>query len=124
MIDKSRYKSYNPKVQDYISNVIDCLEQDYGNIPDSWSISLDLICDQYSIYIEALEDIKTRGIITKGRTGEMVKNVSFVIMDRASATIRDLLKSFALTPLSKSKMKQLDNASSLSEDDYLESLCE
>lgn len=40
---KSIYYKYDTRVQEYMQNVIDCLEQDYGKIPASWRVSLDLI---------------------------------------------------------------------------------
>ena len=129
MIDKNRYNSYQKEVQDYISNVIDCLRQDYGNIPDSWAISLDIICDQYSIYLDALKDIKKRGPVVPGRsyekTGECVKNPAFSILDRCTQTITNLLKSFSLTPMSRAKMKslkQIEDTEDDKEEKYLDSL--
>ena len=43
---KKIYSKYDKQVQDYMQNVIDCLKQDYKNIPSSWRISLDLIADK------------------------------------------------------------------------------
>lgn len=124
MIDaKTIYKNYPVKVQEYMDNVIKCLIDDYGNIPAAWRISLDLIADSYSLYLDCLDDIKNRGVVTKGRTGEMVKNVSFSILDRTSTTITNLLKSFSLTPLSRAKMRALTkNEDPENLDDYLDSL--
>ena len=45
---KSIYYKYDTRVQEYMQNVIDCLEQDYGKIPASWRVSLDLIADNYN----------------------------------------------------------------------------
>ena len=125
MLDaKIIYNNYPVRVQEYMENVIQCLYDDYGNIPDAWRISLDLIADHYNIYLQCLDDIKKRGIVMKGRTGEYVKNCSFTILDRSAATMRELMKSFCLTPMSKAKMKAAGFFSDEEEkeDDYLESL--
>jgi len=129
MISKDRYKDYPESVQNYIGNVIDCLRQDYGNIPDSWAISLDIICDNYVIYLDAMKNIREKGTVTPGRnyekTGECVKNPAFSILDRCTQTITNLLKSFSLTPMSRAKMKSLKQIEDIEDDKeekYLESL--
>ena len=92
------YKDYDSRVQEYMQNVIECLEQDYGKIPSSWRVSLDLIADNYSIYLQAKDEIQ--------------KDKMF---------LKDLLKSFALTPMSKSKMKRLEE-DDIDADKYLDEL--
>lgn len=120
---KTIYKDYDKRVQDYMVNVIKCLEQDYGKIPESWRVSLDLIADNYSIYLEAMDNIKQNGLLRKDSQGRTFKNQCVMIMNAAQMQLKDLLKSFALTPMSKSKMKHLEDTDKFNEEDYLDELC-
>jgi phage terminase small subunit len=105
---KTLYKDYDKKVQDYMQNVIDCLKQDYKEIPTSWRISLDLIADNYAIYIKAKDAVLKEGLIRKDAHGRTFKNQSFPLMMNTQQILIKLLSSFALTPMSKSKMKSID----------------
>lgn len=105
---KKIYKDYDEKVQEYMQNVIDCLKQDYKEIPASWRISLDLIADNYAIYLEAKNNVLKEGLIRKDSHGRTFKNQSFPLMMNTQNIIMKLLSSFALTPMSKSKMKSID----------------
>ena len=118
---KTIYKDYDLRVQEYMNNVIKCLKEDYGRIPESWRVSLDLIADNYALYLDAMDDIKKNGLLRKDAHGRTFKNQCVQIMNSAQTHLCDLLKSFALTPMSKSKMKMLETSSE-SEDEYLEDL--
>ena len=106
---KELYKDYDKKVQEYMQNVIDCLKQDYKEIPTSWRISLDLIADNYDIYTKAKKDIDENGLLRKDSHGRTFKNQCFPLMTAAQDHIIKLLSSFGLTPMSKSKIKNFDS---------------
>lgn len=122
---KILYKDYNTRVQEYMNNVIKCLEEDYGKIPESWRISLDLIADNYSLYLQAMDDIKKNGLLRVDNAGRTFKNQCYTIMNSAQLNLRDLLKSFSLTPVSRAKMRALTKNDFYegSEEDYLNDLC-
>ena len=105
---KKIYSKYDKQVQDYMQNVIDCLKQDYKNIPSSWRISLDLIADNYAIYRKAKNDVMENGLLRKDTQNRTFKNQSFSLMMATQNVIMRLLSSFGLSPMSKSKMKNMD----------------
>ena len=105
---KKIYSKYDKQVQDYMQNVIDCLKQDYKNIPSSWRISLDLIADNYAIYLKAKNDVMENGLLRKDTQNRTFKNQSFSLMMATQNVIMRLLSSFGLSPMSKSKMKNMD----------------
>ena len=116
------YSEYSKEVQDYMNNVIKCLHEDYGDkIPESWRISLDLIADNYEIYLKAKNDIMNNGLIRTDNQGRTFKNQNVAIMNVAQRNLTDLLKAFALTPMSKSKMKAF-KADEETADDYVDFL--
>ena len=115
------YSTYDKRVQEYMKNVMDCLEQDYGKIPSSWRISLDLIADNYSIYLKAKDSIEKENLFNTDAKGNTYRHPAYSVMNQAQSQLKDLLKSFALTPMSKSKMRQLDE-DDIDADEYLERL--
>ena len=113
---KQLYKDYDTKVQEYMQNVIDCLKQDYKEIPTSWRISFDLIADNYAIYIKAKDAVLKEGLLRRDNHGRTFKNQCFPLMMNTQQILIKLLSSFALTPMSKSKLKNFDSDEDLFED--------
>ena len=105
---KDIYKGHNQKTQEYMQNVIDCLIQDYKTIPSAWRISLDLIADNYDMYLAAKKDLEDNGLVRKDPYDRVYKNQNFMVMNTCQNTIINLLKQFSLTPMSKSKIKKFD----------------
>lgn len=102
---KPIYKDYPTEVQEYMNNVIKCLEQDYGVVPESWRVSLDLIADNYNLYLTCKKQINEEGLVRKDPAHGTFKHPLFPVMCEAQRQLKDLLKSFSLTPMSKAKMK-------------------
>lgn len=115
------YSNYSSEVQQYMNNVINCLIEDYGKIPESWRISLDLIADNVDIYLKAKKDIDENGLFYEDLAERVQRNPAYTVMTTAQTKLTDLLKAFALTPMSKSKMKAF-NASEETSDDYIKYL--
>lgn len=105
---KEIYKDYLPKTQEYMQNVIDCLKQDYKEIPSSWRISLDLIADNYDLYLKAKEDLDKTGLQRETLRRGFYKNPNYQIMNQSQNMVINLLKQFKLTPMSKGKLKEYD----------------
>ena len=108
MNTKEIYKNYPVEVQEYMQNVIDCLVQDYKKIPSSWRVSLDLIADNYNIYLKAKEDVNKNGLLRIDNQGRAFKNQCYAIMTTSQQCLTKLLSNFALTPMSKSKIKNFE----------------
>lgn len=103
------YSNYPQEVREYMSNLVNCLKKDYGSIPTSWRISLDLIADNYSIYLKAKQDVDKEGFITEDRAKRERRNQNLNIMNAAQDRIIKLISAFALTPMTKGKLKKPDN---------------
>ena len=103
------YKNHSEKTQEYMQNVIDCLKQEYKEIPSSWRISLDLIADNYDMYLKAKKMLDDKGLVNEDKYERVYKNHYFQMMNTCQNTVINLLKQFALTPMSKSKCKNYDS---------------
>ena len=112
----SVYKGYDKQVQDYMTNVIDCLKEDYKTIPSSWRVALDLIADNYDIYLKSKALVSEQGLSSTDSKGRLTVNPSLKVMNTAQDKIQKLLSSFALTPLSRSKLKNLEQSGDLYEE--------
>lgn len=106
---KDIYKNYDKRVQDYMQNVIDCLIQDYKNIPSSWRISLDLIAMNADLIFKAQDDLNKNGLLRTDDLKRTFKNQNFQILMNAQTAIVKLLSTFGLTPMSKSKLKNFNS---------------
>nr|DAR40357.1 MAG TPA: terminase small subunit [Caudoviricetes sp.] len=104
---KKLLKDCNEEVRDYMESVMLGLLDDYGQIDDSYYASLRLIRDNYEIYTECYDAIKSNGTVEKDNQGRQVKNRHFTAMWEAQRNLQALLKAFAFTPMTKSKMKAL-----------------
>jgi len=123
---KDRYNKYPEKVQEYMSSVVDDLTRDYGEgWPSSWLISLDILADHLSLYVEAIEQIKKNGTSHVNREGRQVKNPNITVLSNAMSEIRDITKQFAFSPIQRSKLKALETADAdMIKDNYINSLTE
>jgi phage terminase small subunit len=123
---KDLVRDVEPEVADYMLSVMKCLIDDFGGIEDSFYISLKFIRDNYIIYNTAMKALRSEGLLRKDSHGRTFKNQNWSIAKDAERAISDLLKSFACTPMSKSKMKNLDargaQNANFSTDSYLREL--
>lgn len=104
---KEIYSNYDKRTQEYMQNVIDCIEQDYKHIPSSWRITIDLIAMNFDMLLEAEKDIHKRGLIVKNKYNS-TKNPNIQVFNSAQSQIMKYLSTFGLTPLSKTKLKNFD----------------
>ena len=119
---KDYFKIYPKEVSDYMNDVIDVLVQDYGAINPSWRVSLRLIADWYKVYVDAKKDIDDNGLMMTNRRGETARNASIITMQNASNNVVSLLKAFAATPMSKTKMKALDKEAVVDDQAFIDAL--
>ena len=112
------YQDHDKRTIDYMEFVVEQIKKDYSVVPSSWRISLDLIADTLDIYFKAIDDINKYGIFKIDDKQRMSKNGAVAIQNVCLQNISKLLSNFGLTPMSKSKMKNLDGL----EDDTLENL--
>lgn len=123
---KKQYDNEPDAVKEYMSDLVDQLVSDYGTIDPSWTVSLDMICDWYNVYVQARDDIKTTGVSFLSSRGDYRPHPSFSAMNTASSQIQKLLSTFAASPYQKSKMKSLESRGSSinDESEYVKAIME
>ena len=125
MTTKNRYNKYPEKVQEYMEGIIAEIKHDYGTIPASWYISLDLLADQLNIYYDASQDIMENGVSYINREGRRVKNPNITTINNCLGAINMIIKNFALSPVGRSKIKALESVDADTiKDNYIASLTE
>lgn len=123
---KKQYDNEPDAVKEYMYDLVDQLVSDYGMIDPSWTVSLDMICDWYNVYVQARDDIKTTGVSFLSSRGDYRPHPSFSAMNTASSQIQKLLSTFAASPYQKSKMKSLESRGSSinDESEYVKAIME
>jgi len=109
MIDVDKvYKKYNKDVRTYMKNLLMSLQNQYGNVPEEWRISLDLIAFNYNTILLCQKDLEENGF----RDGEK-RNPAITTLNNAQSYLIKLLGQFGLTIYSKSKLKDLDTSENI-----------
>lgn len=123
---KKQYDNEPDAVKEYMYDLVDQLVSDYGTIDPSWTVSLDMICDWYNVYVQARDDIKKVGVSFLSSRGDYRPHPSFSAMNTASSQIQKLLSTFAASPYQKSKMKSLESRGSSinDESEYVKAIME
>lgn len=106
---KEVYKEYDKRTIEYMSNLVDQLNQDYGQVPASWRISLDLIADNLDLYFKLKDQLKQDGLYATDGRGRTAKNQILSVYRSTQAAIINLIQQFGATPMSKAKLKVTNN---------------
>lgn len=101
------YKKYPKEVREYMNNLFNSLEKQYGEISDEWRVSLDLIAYNYHIIVKCREDIEKNGFEKTDDRGRISKNPSLSTFNQAQGYLMKLLSQFGLNIMSKSKLKDM-----------------
>lgn len=102
---KKIYKKYDKQVIEYMTNLINRLESQYGQINEEWRVSLDLIAFNINVIHKCQEDIEKNGLEKEDGRGRISKNPAISIVNQAQGNLFKLLNSFGLNLMSKSKIK-------------------
>lgn len=104
-MDLKRYNKYDKRVQEAIKFLTKDLE-----LHENYILSLDLLADNLELYYQARDDIQTSGFRVENDKGMIVKNPALQSYNNCQQTIIKLLSSFPTNPLTKAKIKKLNEA--------------
>lgn len=98
-----RTMTTDTRVKKYIDRVRDTIKVEYGEVPEEYEISLEMLATNYRLFIESEDKIKEQGMITVYR-GQDVPNPMIRVNMSAQEACRKILNSFGLTPYARKKM--------------------
>ena len=75
-----------------------------GLMSDLDRVALTAMCDQWGIYVQAMQEVNRRGLVVKTKAGGVQENQFLWVANRALEKMHKLLVEFALTPSSRSRV--------------------
>lgn len=105
-IFEKRYEKYSEQVQDYMKIFAVELDKKYGEIPDIFILTFDMIAGNLVIMCEALDEIVKTGIVGKDNYRGEKKSTALQAFITSENTITNLVKEFGWTPSSKSRIRE------------------
>lgn len=102
-MDLQRYKKYDKRVYEAVQYLTKDLE-----LHENYILSLDLLADNLELYYQARDDIQDRGFSITKDNGQVVKNPALQSYNNCQQTIIKLLNSFPTNPLTKARIKKLN----------------
>lgn len=102
-----RYKDYDSTVQEYLKMVSDALVEKFGEIPEVYVVSLDILAGNLLIMSKAITNIATDadGIVGKDNYRGEKKSTSLSAFLAAQTNVLKILNSFGWTPSGAAKIK-------------------
>lgn len=116
----TRYNNYREEIQEYMKFFVSNLQDKYGEISESFVVSLDLLAMNLEVLFNARDEMKDKGLTENDKYHGEKKSGSLQAFFNAQNYIHKLIASFGFTPMSKSKIK--DNTDVNDVQKYLESL--
>lgn len=102
----SRYKDKRSEISEYMNMLVNSLSQKYGEIPESFVVSLDLLVFNLEVMFNAIDDMKQNGMTKTDKYHGEQKSSSMQAFFNAQNYIHKLIASFGFTPSSKSKIRE------------------
>lgn len=116
----NRYKSYRSEIQEYMKFFVSNLVEKYGEVNESFIVSLDLLAMNLEVLFNAKDEMKDKGLTENDKYHGDKKSGSLQAFFNAQNYIHKLIASFGFTPSSKSKIRENQDAADVAK--YLENL--
>lgn len=114
---KRKYQEFSLETQTFMTNVEKHLIEKFGNIEGQWSGILDMLAEQYEIFIKCKERIKQDGLMVLDRFDVYVKHPLLKVQTDAIIQITKLVQEFGISPKAIKNLNVQNN-----DDDFLENL--
>ena len=119
------YKLYRKEVKSYMKKLEKQLKNEYGCIPDEWEISFKMLADNYQLYFDIMDQIKSDGLMPESvklsnKGNEVItkqKHELFPALFNCQTNINRIVNQFGGTIFAKSRIKVKPEIND--EDDYL-----
>ena len=101
-------ENFTEETREFAATIFDFLEQKYGEIPPTFNHSIKILLVNYDLWVQAKDDIMSRGALIPGTKGEMKKNPSLKIFTDSQIYVINQLKEFGLTPRALKSLNKND----------------
>lgn len=118
MAKKNKYQDYGKETQAFMNAVEKHLTAKFGNIESQWDGLLQMLAEQYEIFIKCKERIKADGLMVTDRFNAPVKHPLLKVQTDSTIQITKLVQEFGISPKA---MKGL-NLNENNDDEFIEDL--
>ena len=115
-----RYSSYRKEIQEYMKFFINSLIEKYGEVNESFLVSLDLLALNLEVLFKSVDEMKDKGMTETDKYRGEKKSGAMQAFFNSQNYIHKIIASFGFTPSSKSKIRENQDAADVAK--YLENL--
>lgn len=101
-----RYEDRRNEIKDYMKMLLNSLQEKYGEIPESFVVSLDLLAFNLDVLFKSIDEMKDKGMTETDKYRGEKKSGAMQAFFNAQNYIHKILASFGFTPAAKSKIRE------------------
>ena len=101
-----RYSSYRKEIQEYMKYFISTLLEKYGEINESFIVSLDLLAMNLEVLFKSVDEMKEKGMSETDKYRGEKKSGAMQAFFNSQNYIHKLIANFGFTPAAKSKIHE------------------
>lgn len=112
-----RYENCDKRTQEQLKFIIDNCQ-----ITDEYLTSLDILATNYDLMYQSLDDMAKNGFEKLDHCNRVTKNHALQVFQYTQNIILKILSSFPSNPMTKAKIKRIENTDALDADEYIADL--
>lgn len=101
-----RYKDKRPEIQEYMTMLVESLKSKYGEVPDEFIISLDLLVMNLDVLFDSVKEIQEKGMTDTDKYRGEKKSAAAQAFWNSQNYITKILSQFGWSPAAKSKIRE------------------
>ncbi len=102
----ARYKDKRQEIQEYMEMLISALNEKYGEVPEAFIVSLDILSMNLEVLFQSVDEMKEKGMSEVDKYRGEKKSAAMQSFFNSQNYIHKLLASFGFTPAAKSKIRE------------------
>ena len=102
----ARYKDKRHEIQEYMEMLISALNEKYGEVPEAFIVSLDILSMNLEVLFQSVDEMKEKGMSEVDKYRGEKKSAAMQSFFNSQNYIHKLLASFGFTPAAKSKIRE------------------
>lgn len=101
----NRYITYRTEIQEYMKFLVNSLIEKYGEVSDSFIVSLDLLAMNLEVLFKSKDEMNEKGMTETDKYRGEKKSGAMQAFFNAQNYIHKILANFGMSPMSSSKIK-------------------